>query len=613
MVVQTAALGDAAFEGANITLRKSDGEEAQLTCDVSSVRGAGGSVDKVVVDGTRSMILGLDLDGKVFQTSSSAQFQLCGECSLDSLLEKSLEDFAASPEAAAALSKAVEQALDGKSVVLEATALQTLDGWYQRNVTGLVHPMLDASGKVCGVVAELRDLSERLFDAKVADRLLTSHVLPAAWAVDTAGQVMTSNDMASSLLCDQLEGGLAVSLADFVLPEHMPTVMDAVIKAGQGHQVLCEVEMTTDRESGKTIKLQLDVQPKWDDAGKIESILVATSMPAAVTTDEDGIVIDCNQQAADFLGVAPELMVGQEVMEVFGEESRAQVFDSIQTAMTNSSVHSTMRKCRVLQYQPDGRNLEISAMLDASPQELDDGETGTMVLLDNASRAERQERRKQRRMRDRERKEDGHGTKMTLKHAEKGDRDFHKFQVENVKLKKTKMGGALAKTKSMRHDTGTGELDHNVQLKKTKLGGALGNNTREQEPRSPSSGGGGGGGHMWQREGLKKQVMRGALAGGEEEDVRLSQESEQACVKAFNQIFDLGAQRRAGNIEPEDLKQYLIKTPVDDRPLPLRNVNPWRRKKLEALFDDLDHNGDGFVRLQEFESWYNRINTHHGH
>ena len=43
-------------------------------------------------------------------------------------------------------------------------------------------------------------------------------------------QVMTSNDMASSLLCDQLEGGLAVSLADFVLPEHMPTVMDAVIK-----------------------------------------------------------------------------------------------------------------------------------------------------------------------------------------------------------------------------------------------------------------------------------------------------------------------------------------------------------------------------------------------
>ena len=37
-----------ALEGANVTLRKSDGEEAQLTCDVSSVRGAGGSVDKAL-------------------------------------------------------------------------------------------------------------------------------------------------------------------------------------------------------------------------------------------------------------------------------------------------------------------------------------------------------------------------------------------------------------------------------------------------------------------------------------------------------------------------------------------------------------------------------------
>jgi len=54
----------------------------------------------------------------------------------------------------------------------------------------------------------------------------------------------------------------------------------------------------------------------------------------------------------------------------------------------------------------------------------------------------------------------------------------------------------------------------------------------------------------------------------------------------------------------QQLRRWLLRTPIEERPECIAQLNPWHKKKLKRCFDGMDTNGDGEVDKEEFFAWW---------
>jgi len=53
------------------------------------------------------------------------------------------------------------------------------------------------------------------------------------------------------------------------------------------------------------------------------------------------------------------------------------------------------------------------------------------------------------------------------------------------------------------------------------------------------------------------------------------------------------------------LRRWLLKTPIEERPQAIAQLNPWHQGKMKRCFDGMDNDGDGYVQAEEFFAWWN--------
>jgi len=54
----------------------------------------------------------------------------------------------------------------------------------------------------------------------------------------------------------------------------------------------------------------------------------------------------------------------------------------------------------------------------------------------------------------------------------------------------------------------------------------------------------------------------------------------------------------------KQLRQYILNTRPDQREFCLKTMNPWKMKKVDHVFQQMDKDGDGMVRHDEFQEWF---------
>jgi len=537
-----------------LDVKDGDGKPIAVVADVSTIYegwpAKGGNLEAMLVDSSASIVLGTDREGKVdgYNEAAFDFLQVDLECGVVGIAGETLDKFGGSPEVRAWLKEAQKKAIQGQSVNYEIGTLQSADVTSHVKTNIVVHPRFDNGGQICGVVLEAQDITERLMQLDMVDRMLKAPGLKPAWAVDLKGNVIECNSSATIALNATEDEVLGRSFTDFVMKASHEDVRRGMMAAKMGRKFSANAKLkraTSEGDSETTLEMMLDLCPRWDHQGILRGVLVTADLPSALRLNGDGVVIEINEAACNLLNIDDVEILGEDLMPYVEPDRSVEVFGLITGALQDDRSDGTntrfmRRKGNTDEYEP------FSCAMDASPFTLEEaagGGTGCLVMLQEQVR------------RDLFKlgfgKHGGRNKKTAdeLELVEAGDHVGHQWdhaKIEGVRLKKAAVGGAWKD----RFDTGA-----------------------------------------------REQAML-------KEGTRSPDDAKDPMEAAWDQLVDPEMQC----INLASFKKYLITTGTntDKRLVALRHVNAMFEKKVLAALQDMSGDTSNIVDKQHFMDWWAR-------
>lgn len=81
---------------------------------------------------------------------------------------------------------------------------------------------------------------------------------------------------------------------------------------------------------------------------------------------------------------------------------------------------------------------------------------------------------------------------------------------------------------------------------------------------------------------------------------------EKTPVQAAFDAFDID---NDGTITIDEVIQFLLSVPPEQRPTGLKDVNPFAKKAMRRRIEKMDTDNDGTLSFAEFEAWWSDNNT----
>lgn len=187
--------------------------------------------------------------------------------------------------------------------------------------------------------------------------------------------------------------------------------------------------------------------PQNDLLGKVAGVVVSKTPPMGILVDFEGVIINCNSNAADALGYSVDDLIGSYFLDLVGDDGQegcfSQMIDTMETGLP-SAIH-----CDCWVSDDEVRPFVI----DSSCSEDGDGVLLVLEQLISAKKAPNDDAKEQpsatnpwgvklnrrRRSRNSKKEEDVNLTGMTAA----AGYEWHKFRTSKVDLKTQQMGGAL--------------------------------------------------------------------------------------------------------------------------------------------------------------------------
>jgi len=406
----------------------------------------GGKVAAVLIDGSGRVILGTDSMGQVDGFNEAARDYLQSDEEGGEIAMRELAEFAGTKATLDWLETALPRALQGLPSSMELATLQSADGATHFDTNAIVHPRFDSMGKVVGVILEAVDITERLLDQDVTDRLLKAPGLKPAWALDMKNNVCECNASACAALNEPEDAILGTLMKEFVEDSSLADLDAGISSAKMGKKYSAKMKLKhNDSNGGHTeLEMMLDICPRWDKTGNLRGVLITADLPAALRMNPDGLVIEVNDTACAMLGVYREDILGYDLMPFIEPAEKESVFGSLTDVITkriacSQSTHF-MRQTKENEWE------SFKVEMDASPFQIPEesgGGTGALILL--------QEHVRNLLYKLEYKKKDKHLSpakgKENVSLADGGDHVGHTWErakIAQVQLKSTKIKGALA-------------------------------------------------------------------------------------------------------------------------------------------------------------------------
>lgn len=393
----------------------------------------------VLLDGSMSYIMALDERCNVLRYNALVKTDLIGEDNTEEswpVLNQPLEQFCWEPDLSM-VKQAVEKALEGERVEFAKVMVYSVDGGLALTCRGTAHPFYDQDAKVRGTMLEFSDMTADCFDMDAQDALMKSNLLAPAWAMDPNGNLIAANGQAELLI----PNGLMTPFRDLITGSDSKAKLDlAMSSALSGINSIAKIKIK-DPETGKDRSLDVELAPQIDAHGHVSGVVVMEQPPAAFVVNEEGIIVECSEEAASMIGLDRGDVIEQEFIKLIQENSKAKAFDMLMQGLEDPSAMSDT-DVRINTIDEEGKVKTLDAKMQVSGRAMAEGQ-GLMVLLE-PQRDKNMPFKAKRKKKKKSGPHSGHKEAVSLRHGSmvEGSRNpFSKFQVENVDLQKQQMGG----------------------------------------------------------------------------------------------------------------------------------------------------------------------------
>jgi len=236
-------------------------------------------------------------------------------------------------------------------------------------------------------VLEAEDITQRLLDNSVIDRLLKANELKPAWAVDMDGNVVECNLSARTALNESEDAILGHAMRGFVETESQADLKHGLLAAKLGKVYSAKMSLKrADQSGGYTgLEMMLDMAPRWDSRGHMCGAVVTAELPAALRVDKDLTVLEANDAACSLLGVYREDILGYDLRPYIESTKREEVQEGLSEVFVGNKCvtqHTSFMKQNEdnaeAQWEPFAVELDASPY--TIPQEAGGG-TGALILL----------------------------------------------------------------------------------------------------------------------------------------------------------------------------------------------------------------------------------------
>jgi len=401
------------------------------------------SVDAgLVVDGSQALILGFA--GKSVAEGILSDFNLLimttfGEGpgwqdTASRLQNKPLSSFASGKDLTI-LTEACSHACTGKAVHVSSVTLTMPTGnGKSLLVSASVHPWYDSLGEVAGWLIEAVDMSTQTFYVELCERLMSSEALSPAWQLGSDGCVELSNTKGAIEPLEQ-----ACLAGELPIWREGKSRDDEAVRSAFRKALTGRPDCTVD--AGEVGPLLMN--PRLDILGRPCGVLASKAPLLGLLLDFDGVIINCTDTTASMLGYdSVDELLGREFLEVVEGSSQERLFMDLLDIMESG-------KRRVVECDLSLGELSSSQsapfLIDGS---LSNSGGEVLLLLQavnhealKASIAPRSSTYKSRKRLSKGSKHD-EGVELSEMTGAAGY-DYHKFQIEQVNLQHTSIGGAL--------------------------------------------------------------------------------------------------------------------------------------------------------------------------
>jgi len=198
-------------------------------------------------------------------------------------------------------------------------------------VRGKVHPWVDSSVRVCGFIIEMINMAHRVLDNLVLEETLRSNAMKAMWLLDMDSKIVDLNTAAERMAGPDQRDQLMASVVDPTPARNIENLQEAIRQAlvGDPHEINTMI-------NGHEIAVE--VFPSYDDLEQIVGVVVAQHVAEAFTIDEEGLILTCNHDAALMLDVNPEEVIGEDFLDLIGNDSQEDVFEATVELMEDAVV-----------------------------------------------------------------------------------------------------------------------------------------------------------------------------------------------------------------------------------------------------------------------------------
>jgi len=265
----------------------------------------------LVVDGTGMLLFGIDKEGKLGSCNMVAADLMGGqEGVVEDMLGWEFAEFVI-PEDLPRMRGAVKRAIQGETVELDRISLLSVDSLTEVFSTCTVHPKYDTSGAITGCICEAFDITDRQFQADIADHIEEKPdlVQKELFCVDLNGDIAAASTFTTDIMGESIIG---TKLVAHVVPGEGADNLESALRLQEHCQVDIQFVPAALSQSGSLSAsaqmaplspMTVEVMPRFDQNGKLCGMVVARDgEPPVCCMDEDGVIIMCNQAAATLLG-----------------------------------------------------------------------------------------------------------------------------------------------------------------------------------------------------------------------------------------------------------------------------------------------------------------------